>query len=390
MSRGFYGNVQPGATITLPWSTNDASGGSITTTLGSIRVYKNDDLTQSTAGVTLSTDFDSVTGLHLITIDTSVDTTFYAMGNMYHVVLTGATIDSQTSLNHAIGSFAIGEMVGVSDTAQDNADNVAIANRALTLMGESSITNLGDDNKRAKAANIMLVPVRDSVLEAHTWKTARKLATLVQDTTYAISAATHSADVVTLTVTGHSIAVGTSVVVAGLAPDALNGTFTVVTAPANTITYALTGSNTVTDAIGTILDAVTPNWRYTKQFSLPSDFIRLVLIEQSTTDFELHIDKFMTTQGTVKVEYVFKQTDVSAMGPTLKEAFATKLAYEMTLRLDTSNTKRDLLRKDYETVLAAARNIDASQRPDDIMQSDNLLQGRLGGDDIYRRIEPVS
>lgn len=144
MSRGFYGNVQVGATVTIPWATNDSNGASVTrATDGTISVYKDANATQVTTGVTDTEDFDSLTGVHWVTIDTSADSDFYSLGSMFHVVLSGATIDGQT-VNHPIASFAIGEMIGVTSTAADNADNVALVNRALSIMGEGSISSLAD------------------------------------------------------------------------------------------------------------------------------------------------------------------------------------------------------------------------------------------------------
>ena len=54
-----------------------------------MRVYKANGTTESTAGVTDTEDFDSLTGVHHCRIDTSADA-FYATGNDYAVVLAGA------------------------------------------------------------------------------------------------------------------------------------------------------------------------------------------------------------------------------------------------------------------------------------------------------------
>jgi hypothetical protein len=107
----YRGDIKAGATITLPWDTNSAAGASITrATDGSIRIYKGNSVTQrsSSAGITDTEDFDSITGTHMLTIDTSDDTDsgFYAAGNDYHVMLVAATIDGQT-VNSWIGSFSI-------------------------------------------------------------------------------------------------------------------------------------------------------------------------------------------------------------------------------------------------------------------------------------------
>lgn len=55
---------------------------------------------------------------------------------------------------------------------------VQICNMALTQVGESTITSLADDNKRARLCDSRYTDVRDSVLRAHPWGSATKRAGL--------------------------------------------------------------------------------------------------------------------------------------------------------------------------------------------------------------------
>ncbi len=100
------GDITEDSEINFKWHTTDGSGGSITRdTNGTLSVYKDDDLVQSTAGITDTEDFDSLTGVHHCKIDTSADA-FYAVGHDYDVVLNGAVIDGQT-VNAVIAHFSI-------------------------------------------------------------------------------------------------------------------------------------------------------------------------------------------------------------------------------------------------------------------------------------------
>lgn len=54
----------------------------------------------------------------------------------------------------------------------------ALANRALLLIGQNTITSLTDNSREARAANILYSQVRDSVLSAHAWNCATKRVTL--------------------------------------------------------------------------------------------------------------------------------------------------------------------------------------------------------------------
>ncbi len=108
---GYLGDFSTGATVRVPWNASGADGASITRgTDGSIRIYKDGNTTQrtSSAGITDSEDFDSLTGVNIATIDLSdnTDAGFYAAGHDYMVVIQGAGIDGKT-VNAVIGAFSI-------------------------------------------------------------------------------------------------------------------------------------------------------------------------------------------------------------------------------------------------------------------------------------------
>lgn len=71
-----------------------------------ISVYKANGTTESTAGVTLTADFDSRTGLNHVRIDTSSDA-FYATGNDYMVVITTGTVNSVSVVGTVVATFSI-------------------------------------------------------------------------------------------------------------------------------------------------------------------------------------------------------------------------------------------------------------------------------------------
>lgn len=72
-----------------------------------LSVYKDNSTTQSTTGVTLTADFDSVTGLNHFAIDTSADGTFYAAGSFFDIVITTGTVDSVSVVGSVVASFTL-------------------------------------------------------------------------------------------------------------------------------------------------------------------------------------------------------------------------------------------------------------------------------------------
>ena len=72
-----------------------------------LSVYKDNSTTQSTTGVTLTADFDTVTGLNHFAIDTSADGTFYSAGSFFDIVITTGTVDSVSVVGSVVASFTI-------------------------------------------------------------------------------------------------------------------------------------------------------------------------------------------------------------------------------------------------------------------------------------------
>lgn len=103
----YLGDFRIGKVVRKMWNSNAIAGESITrSTNGTVSVYKDGGTTQSTAGVTDTEDFDSLTGVHLVAVDTSSDGTFYSSGSDFEVVLSAATIDGKT-INATLFSFSL-------------------------------------------------------------------------------------------------------------------------------------------------------------------------------------------------------------------------------------------------------------------------------------------
>lgn len=119
--------VAPGGVVELFFETFAGSTGAPVTlsglAVGDIKVYKNGSTTEraSTSGYTLldtdGTDFDGITGIHGVSIDTSDNTTagFFVAGGRYEVVVSTVTVDSQT-MSFRLGRFRIGHEGAILDT----------------------------------------------------------------------------------------------------------------------------------------------------------------------------------------------------------------------------------------------------------------------------------
>jgi hypothetical protein len=71
-----------------------------------IAVYKDGSATEFTTGATITPNFDTPTGIHKITIDTTA--TDFVAGSTYTVFYTAGTVDSVSVAGRIIGSFRLG------------------------------------------------------------------------------------------------------------------------------------------------------------------------------------------------------------------------------------------------------------------------------------------
>lgn len=110
----YQGDLAEDAILYFSFTTRFAG---VPATLGgtpALSVYKDDNLTQSVAGVTLSVDHDGVTGFNNVVIDTSADA-FYVTGSDYTVVITTGTVGGNSVVGEVVGTFSIENRFGLAD-----------------------------------------------------------------------------------------------------------------------------------------------------------------------------------------------------------------------------------------------------------------------------------
>lgn len=95
-----------------------------------LSVYKDNSTTQSTSGVTLTADFDGVTGLNHFAIDTSADGTFYSAGSNFDIVITTGTVDSVSVVGSVVASFTIRKGAALKPTVAGRTLDVSTGGEA--------------------------------------------------------------------------------------------------------------------------------------------------------------------------------------------------------------------------------------------------------------------
>lgn len=132
----YLGDFIRGQTVRFHFNSQTADGASATFTGTTVSVYKDGSATQSTTGVTLTKDFDSLTGIHLVEV--ALSDAFYADGSDFSVVLAGATVDGQT-VNAVLASFSIRNRPTAGVLARGTAQ--AGAATTITLASGASATD---------------------------------------------------------------------------------------------------------------------------------------------------------------------------------------------------------------------------------------------------------
>lgn len=215
-----------------------------------LSVYKDNSTTQSTTGVTLTVDFDSVTGLHHFAIDTSADGTFYSAGSFFDIVITTGTVDSVSVVGTVVASFTIRRNSALKPTT---------AGRTLDVSsgGEAGIdwANIGSPTTAVNLSgtNIDVDQVVASVSGAVGSVTGLTAANL--DVAVSSRMATYTQPTGFLAATFPATVASTTNITAGTITTATNVT-TVNGLAANVITAAATAADFGAEIADAVLDEV--------------------------------------------------------------------------------------------------------------------------------------
>jgi len=127
----YYGDIRLGDTIDIKFATTAASTGAPTTLSGSpvISAYPANSTTELTAGITLTADFDSRTGLNNVRVVASGGNG-YATATNYDLVITTGTVGGTSAVGYVVGSFSIENRSAVMPTTAGRTLDIASTGEA--------------------------------------------------------------------------------------------------------------------------------------------------------------------------------------------------------------------------------------------------------------------
>ena len=120
----YYGNIKLGDVIDIKFTTVNSIGIPTSLTSGSIAAYPGNSVTEVTSGITLSTDFDSLSGLNNVNVVATSGNGYTDITNYSLVVMSG-TVDGNPIAGYVVGSFSIGARISnLSDATETQIDDI--------------------------------------------------------------------------------------------------------------------------------------------------------------------------------------------------------------------------------------------------------------------------
>lgn len=143
----YHGDIRLSDTIDIKFTTRQFSNGAPTTLSGTptVAAYPGNSVTEITAGITLTVDFDARTGLNNVRV-VATGANGYATATNYTLVITAGTVGGTSVVGECVGSFSIenrsalipttaGRTLDVSATGEAGVDwaNVGGQGTSVTL-----------------------------------------------------------------------------------------------------------------------------------------------------------------------------------------------------------------------------------------------------------------
>jgi len=108
-------DIRLGETIDIKFTTCEPDTGAPATLSGTpvISAYVDNSTTQITAGITLTVDFDGVTGLNNVRV-VATSGNGYTTGTNVALIITTGTVDSVSAVGYKVGEFTIGRQASLA------------------------------------------------------------------------------------------------------------------------------------------------------------------------------------------------------------------------------------------------------------------------------------
>ena len=134
-----------------------------------------------------------------------------------------------------------------------------------------------------------------------------------------------------------------------------------------------------------------PAWGFNNAFQLPSDFLRLVQVndtfavpgltdyrDQDDSSYVIENNQLLTVfNAPLKIRYIQDVTEAGRFDPLFVEVFVAKLAYEGCEEITQSASKKQTVGQDYKDAMKEAVSVGAIERPPQGFPDDSWMLIRI-------------
>ena len=187
------------------------------------------------------------------------------------------------------------------------ASQISISSNALIMLGAQPISDVNENNDRARIAAALFPEVRDQLLRSHFW-------------------------------------------------------------------------NCCTKRVSIAADSDAPAYDYAYQYTLPSDFIRVVVCGEYGMESDHRVEgrKILCDDTPLNLRYIFRNEDVGTWDALLVHAMTLSMAARMAYAITQSASLEQVRFQELQQLLKQARAVDGQDDPPETMGDFRLLAVRSG------------
>lgn len=260
--------------------------------------------------------------------------------------------------------------------------NLDVANSALIKLGSRTIGALSDNTVEATSCNARLEPCKRLVLRGHPWNFATKRVKLTLKSI--TGAANNGSGLIRITCVGHGFSTSDYVTISGIQGTSEANAQWTITKITND-TFDLQGSSFVNTYVSGGYAGLAPAFDYAYKHLLPSDCLRLVLVNEGQETYRVEGRYIISDSETLEIKYVYDVTDYDIMDSLFHEALAYYLAWDICYRISQNAQLRQMMLEGYELVCKRAKFVNAVEEPADILQADDFVEARRNSAQQYVR-----
>jgi hypothetical protein len=123
-------------------------------------------------------------------------------------------------------------------------------------------------------------------------------------------------------------------------------------------------------------DGTTPEFGFANSFTLPSDYLRAVISDDSSVRYEIENGALLSDASEIEIKYIYKNTDVNAYSPLFREVLAIRIAADLAFPLAGDRQLGKDMMTWYDNWVRQARSFDAQEGTPEELEADEWLNAR--------------